>query len=186
MKKFNFLFNCFCMAVCSYGQSPVVSAPILEKLTTTSLKFQTKMSSTMAMLQAKQEALDKALQAASWLQNLQSAKRLMNLVETMVCNGRELNLAMSGGHKSCFVDFEYEMVIMKVQMSADYLGIILAANRMTTGERMKTLNDVLQRFEEAQKNMDEMVKKLGNQKKAQEIHEAYTINPPCGIRFIPK
>ncbi|MCC6836685.1 MAG: hypothetical protein IT213_16995 [Cytophagales bacterium] len=46
------------------------------------------------------------------------------------------------------------MSIIKVQQSADYLSIVLTAGvAMTPAERMKSLDDVIESFEEAQEMM---------------------------------
>lgn len=185
MKKFNLLFLNFCFVFVSYAQIPTaVTVPFLEKYKLKEVTLQQSMNSAMVALQAKQEAIDKAMQASSWLQNLKTAKRLLSLIESVVCNARELNMAMSTGHHSCFVNFEYEMVILKIQMAADFIGIILATNRITAGDRMKTLNDVVTRFEEAQQSMSALVKKLEGEIQTEAALKKLSEDPPSKIRFV--
>lgn len=190
MKKCMVTLIALCLTTMAMAQGGVVSAPALEKLTTSALKLQAKFSATLALMEKKQEALNKALQSSTWLKNLKTARRILYMVETMVCNGKELDMAMSLyaslGKSDCFSDFEYEMVITKIQMSADYLEIIFALSRMAAGERMKTLNDVLSRFEEAQKDMDRLLKKWNGHRELKIMIDMLDKNPPSGVRFVKK
>lgn len=147
----------------SYSQLPtVVSAPIAEaNLATanTTLAQQAGIMSTMngvvtALEKADREYRD-ALQKATWLRNLQTAGRILYMVENLVCTSKNLAIRMNSfGNHSCLMSYRFDMSIVKVQQSADYLGIVLTAGvTMTAAERMKSLDDVIRSFAEAQEVM---------------------------------
>lgn len=164
MKQKLLLVLCLSIIVIeSYSQLPtVVSAPIAEaNLATanTTLAQQAGIMSTMngvvtALEKADREYRD-ALQKATWLRNLQTAGRILYMVENLVCTSKNLAIRMNSfGNHSCLMSYRFDMSIVKVQQSADYLGIVLTAGvTMTAAERMKSLDDVIRSFAEAQEVM---------------------------------
>lgn len=140
----------------------VVSAPILEgqvaALNTTQgtqTSIMTTMNLVMENLERAERDYKEALQKATWLRNLQTSARILYMVENLVCTSRNLSIRMNSiGNTSCLMSYRFDMSIIKVQQSADYLGIVLTAGvTMTPAERMKSLDDVIKAFESAQEMM---------------------------------
>jgi hypothetical protein len=150
-----------CITEC-YSQGGIVSAPILEAQVGTlnatqvsQTSIMTGMNSVVAALEKADREYKEALTKATWLRNLATAGRILYMVENLVCTSKNLSIRMNSfGHYSCLMSYRFDMSIIKIQQSADYLGIILAAGvTMTPGERMKSLDDVIQSFAEAQEVM---------------------------------
>lgn len=152
----------FCIAIlfvaAAYAQlPPVVSTPIAESLlstTNTTLTTQASIQTTMAnvvqsMEQAEKEYRD-AMTKTGWVKNLKSAQRLLSMIENLICTSKTLSLKMSIAGSTCLYSFKYDMMLVKIQMSADYLGIILSAVSMTVAERAQTLAAATKSFEESQ------------------------------------
>jgi glycyl-tRNA synthetase beta subunit len=146
----------------SFAQVSVVSAPALEIEASTQTGIITKQSAIMSTMNGVITALEKAdreykdaMQKATWLRNLQTAGRILYMVENLVCTSKNLSVRMNSiGNTSCLMSYRFDMSIIKVQQSADYLGIVLTAGvTMTPAERMKSLDDVIESFEEAQEMM---------------------------------
>lgn len=144
------------------AQVSVVSAPVLEIEASTQTGIITEQSAIMSTMNGVITALEKAdreykqaMQKATWLRNLQTAGRILFMVENLVCTSKNLSVRMNSiGHNSCLASYRFDMSIIKIQQSADYLGIVLTAGvTMTPAERMKSLDDVIRAFEEAQEMM---------------------------------
>lgn len=147
----------------------VVSAPVLEgqvAALNTTQATQTSIMTTMNLVMDNLERAEKeykeALQKATWLRNLQTSARILYMVENLVCTSKNLSIRMNSiGNTSCLMSYRFDMSIIKVQQSADYLGIVLTAGvTMTPAERMKSLDDVIKAFEDAQEMMVRMNKSL--------------------------
>jgi glycyl-tRNA synthetase beta subunit len=161
MKKISIILFLLSVNV-SFAQVSVVSAPVLEIEASTQTGIITQQSAIMSTMNGVITALEKAdreyksaMQKATWLRNLQTAGRILYMVENLVCTSKNLSIRMNSiGHTSCLMTYRFDMSIIKVQQSADYLGIILTAGvTMTPAERMKSLDDVIKAFEEAQEMM---------------------------------
>jgi len=139
----------------SFAQVSVVSAPALEIQAGTQTSIMTTMNAVISALEKADQEYKSAMQKATWLRNLQTAARILYMVENLVCTSKNLSIRMNSiGNTSCLVSYRFDMSIIKVQQSADYLGIILTAGvTMTPAERMKSLDDVIESFEEAQEMM---------------------------------
>lgn len=145
-----------------YAQLPtVVSAPIAESNLATanaSLAQQTGIMSTMntviGSLEQADRAYKEAMEKSTWLRNLQTASRLVYMIENLLCTSKNLNVRMGGAGGNCLYSYRYDMMIIKVQQSADYLTIVLSAGvAMTAAERMKSLDNVITAFEDSQEMM---------------------------------
>lgn len=147
----------------SYAQLPtVVSAPIAEANLATANTTLAQQSGIMTTMNGVITALEKAdreykeaLTKATWLRNLQTAGRILYMVENLVCTSKNLAIRMNSfGNSSCLMSYRFDMSIVKVQQSADYLGIVLTAGvTMSPAERMQSLDDVIRSFGEAQEVM---------------------------------
>ncbi|HEY0655497.1 MAG TPA: hypothetical protein VGD65_20320 [Chryseosolibacter sp.] len=142
------------------AQGGIVSAPYLEALVTTLNSIQgeqsttqSTMSSVIASMEASEKQYKEAMTKATWLRNLQSAQRVVALIENLVCTSKDLNVKLAIAGQSCFYSFQYEMVLVKVQMSADYLGIILSSVSMTVAERAQLFRAATESFEQSQHAM---------------------------------
>jgi hypothetical protein len=147
--------------ICS-AQVSVVSAPALEIETSTQTGIITTMNSVITALEKTDREYKDALTKATWLRNLQTAGRILYMVENLICTSKNLSIRMNSlGYTSCLMSYRFDMSIIKIQQSADYLGIILAAGvSMTPGERMKSLDDVIRSFGEAQEVMVRLNKSI--------------------------
>jgi len=170
MKK-NLYLSLAMMLVTSfcYAQLPtVVSAPIAEaNLATanTSLAQQTgimtAMNTVIGSLEKADRTYKEAMEKSTWLRNLQTASRLVYMIENLLCTSKNLSVRMTGAGGNCLYSYRYDMMIIKVQQSADYLTIILSAGvAMTAAERMKSLDNVITAFEESQEMMVRLNKAL--------------------------
>lgn len=157
-KYFTVALMCLSASFCS-AQVSVVTAPVLEAQAASQTTLITQQSAIMSTMNGVVTALEKAdrqykeaMQKATWLRNLQTAGRILYMVENLVCTSKNLSVRMNSiGHSSCLMTYRFDMSIIKVQQSADYLGIVLTAGvTMTPAERMKSLDDVIKAFEEAQ------------------------------------
>lgn len=150
--------------LCSFckllGQGGVVSAPYLEALVTASNSIQSEqastqstMSSVIASMEAGEKQFKEAMTKSTWMRNLQSAQRVVTLIENLVCTSKDLNVKLSIAGGNCFYSFQYDMVLIKVQMAADYLGIILSSVSMTVAERAQLFKAATEAFEQSQHAM---------------------------------
>lgn len=162
MKKYFIMaLMCLSMSFC-FSQVSVVTAPVLEAEAISQTGLITQQSAIISTMNGVVTALEKAdreykeaMQKATWLRNLQTAARILHMVENLVCTSKNLTIRMNSiGHGSCLMTYRFDMSIIQVQQSADYLGIILTAGvTMTAAERMKSLDDVINAFQEAQEMM---------------------------------
>lgn len=167
MKNIYTLFLCLAFFFEGYSQAVVVDTQAnislnqLNILTEQIATLQSEASAASVKAEAIQSSADEASKSYGFIENLKTAKKLLNMLENMVCASRNMQVAMSFGHHSCLIDFKYEMVLAKLSLSADLVSVILTAYRMSVGDRMKSLNDALQRFEEAQEMMNSLTKFIG-------------------------
>lgn len=146
------------------AQGGVVSAPILESEVATLNATQaeqsattTTMSGVVASLEAADNEYKKMLKKATWVRNLQTAQRLIMLVENVVCTTRDLNLRLQFIQNSCIYQFHFDISVVKISMAADYLGIIMTDGvSMTAGERMASIDQAIKAFETAQYELSKL------------------------------
>lgn len=146
-----------CSHVQMFAQGGVVSAPYLEALVTTlnsiqgeQSSIQSTMSSVVSSMEASEKQYKEAMTKATWMRNLQSAQRVVTLIENLVCTSKDLSVKVSVAGGNCFYSFQYDMVLIKVQMAADYLGIILSGVSMTVAERAQLFRSATESFEQSQ------------------------------------
>jgi hypothetical protein len=177
------------LSICSRGYSQLptpVTAPIAEAALssanatlTTQVSIQTTMATVMQAIEEGEKAYKEVMKQATWVRNLQSAQRLLYMIENLVCTSKDLNVKLSVRGESCMYSYRYDMMIVKLQMSVDYLGIILSGVSMTVAERAKTLNDASKTFEESQEMMVAMNRSLDDdaaheamvQQTTKEVHD---------------
>jgi hypothetical protein len=138
----------------------VVTAPVLEGMmsgNTTALEKQTgivmTMNSVIQQLEAAESEFKKSMQRATWMRNLNSARRLLFMVENLVCTSKDINvkIGLADAHSSCIINYKFDISIAKLEMSADYLSILLTDGvSMTQAERMQVMSTTQVKFEEAQ------------------------------------
>ena len=135
----------------AFGQLPtVVTAPLLEAQAGATNTTLVGMNGVMGAIQAAGDQYKQLLEKAGWLKDLNTARRIVSLMENLTCTAKDLNVRLALADQSCYYQFSYDISIAKIQMAADYLGIVLATGvSFTAAERMKTLNDVIVAFEEA-------------------------------------
>ncbi len=143
----------------SFSQAAIVSAPVLENIATaTSVSIERQggimatMSNVVQSLEKAEHEFKEAMKKATWMRNLQSARRLLFMVENLVCTSKDItvNLGYVDSHSSCLVNYKFDISIAKIQLSADYLGILLTDGiAMTPAERMQVMSLTQSKFEEA-------------------------------------
>jgi hypothetical protein len=155
---------------CVLGQAALVADVVLQgqigSLITASAEenaTQTTMSSVMQAIENAEKEYKEAMKKTGWMQNMKSTKRLLHTIQNLICSSRTISLKMEISGGSCLYSFKYEMVLVKLQLAADYIQIILSGVSMTVGERAKTLDDATRQFEESQKVMDELDKNLDDE-----------------------
>ena len=84
-------------------------------------------------------------------------RRLLTVIEGTVCTTKDLTLNMDVATNNCFVSFNYDVAIVKMTASIDFVNIVLMSDvLMSQGDRIKTMNDALSLFEEAQQTLAEL------------------------------
>lgn len=146
-----------------FGQGGVVSAPVLELQVGTlnanqaqQTSIQSTMSSIIASMETAEKNFKEAMTKATWMRNLQAVQRLVTLVENLICTSKDLNIKLSAAGGNCLYSYQYDMVLVKMQMSADYLGILMSGVSMTVGERSQMFKTTVESFEQSQNMMIDM------------------------------
>ncbi|MBT33362.1 MAG: hypothetical protein CMO01_27185 [Thalassobius sp.] len=135
----------------------VVSAPILESQMGTQNGIVSAMNATIAAMEKAEAKVRQALQKVEWAKNLQTMRRLLTVIEGTVCTTKDLTLNMDAAASNCFVSFNYDVAIVKMTASIDFVNIVLMSDvLMTQSDRIKTMNDALVLFEEAQQTLAEL------------------------------
>lgn len=154
------MFLLLCSA--AVGQE-IVSAPVVETelgntnaTLTTQVSIQSTMSSVMASMEEAERRFKAAMEDSKWMQNMGACRRLVTMVETLICTSKDLNAKMTIAGNSCLYSFKYDMMLVKIQMSSDYLGIILSSVSMSVAERAQTFKDATESFEQSQNMIIEM------------------------------
>ena len=101
----------------------------------------------------------------NYLENMETINKIIDLVSGMVCATQEISNKMEGGYSNCFFNFRYNVTLMKVGMASDFVSLALSARKITAGERVKTLNDVVTRLQEANQEMTALMAQLNIQRK---------------------
>jgi hypothetical protein len=186
MKRFIVFASCLLtMQVFGYlSAQPVsiVSAPALEGIATTNttaIEKQTgivmTMNSVIQQLEAAESKYKDAMKKATWMRNLNSARRLLFMVENLVCTSKDINIkiGLADAHSSCILNYKFDISIAKLEMTADYLGILLTDGiSMTQGERMQVMSTTQVKFEEAQDEFLKISNELDAQATEREVNQA--------------
>ena len=115
-------------------------------------KIMNVLSEAMVSMEETEAKYKKAMETADWAKNLKTAKKLYNLIESVYCTYQNLQVMgmRSGQFGNCAFSFRYQMATVKLQSAIDFMSIVLSNGKsMSAGERMKTLNDVMNSFNEA-------------------------------------
>jgi len=128
---------------------------VLIKIESSALKLEGKNSSILLKQYQLQRAIEEAKQVTVWVKNAEMIQRINELLQTMVCNERELSFYKSYIPKdNCFFDVKYDVIEMGLESSSDILYFVLVAGlRMTKAERINSLNDVVSILENSNKGM---------------------------------
>ena len=166
------------------AQSPIVSAPILEGQVATQIGIQKTQTGIIGAMRAAIESMEKAeakiqkvMQKAQWLREMKSMTKLLLMIEGTICTTKDLdmNLSYSGG--SCFVEFNYNLSILKMTTAVDFVSLALTSSvLMTQSERLEIVDQAIDLFEEAQWTLAELNNQLKDLKNAlrtdQEVKKA--------------
>lgn len=170
-------------SLCELAAQPVsiVSAPVLEGIassSTTAIEKQTgivmTMNSVIQQLEATETRYKDAMKKATWMRNLNSARRLLFMVENLVCTTKDINIkiGLADAHSSCILNYKFDIAIAKLEMSADYLGILLTDGvSMTQAERMQVMSTTQAKFEEAQDEFVKINNALDSQTTEREVNQ---------------
>lgn len=160
MRKYILIFTIGVLCIhtkASLAQGGVVSAPILEAQMGTQNGIVSAMNATIAAMEKAEGKVRKALQKVEWAKNLETMRRLLTVIEGTVCTTKDLTLNMDVATNNCFVSFNYDVAIVKMTASIDFVNIVLMSDvLMSQGDRIKTMNDALSLFEEAQQTLAEL------------------------------
>lgn len=168
-KKFIIGFSFLMASMSCFAQLPtVVSAPIAEGALATSNTILgnqqatlTGMNAVITSLEAAESQYKRVLENAQWLRQMNTARKLVFLMENLICTTKNLNMRLSLADQSCFYQFSFDVNLVKIEMAADYMGILLTSGvSFTAGERMRTLNDVVIAFEAANRSLAELNAKV--------------------------
>ena len=142
-----------------YAQVGVVTAPVLESQMGTQNGISTAMNATLTAMQKAEQKVRMALQKVAWAKNLDTMYRLLTVIESTVCTTQDLDINMGSvlARDNCFVSFNYDIAIVKISASIDFVNLVLMSDvLMTQGERIKTINDAILMFEESQQSLAEL------------------------------
>jgi len=152
MKTYLILLIIF-IAGYSYGQIPtVISIPILESTTAQQIGIIVTMSGVIQDLEKAESDFREAMKRVTWICDLQSAKRLLFMVDNLVCTSKSLVVLVgyADRNSSCLINYWFEISLAKISLSADYLGILLTDGvSMSIGDRMQTMNLAQEQFQQA-------------------------------------
>jgi len=176
------------------GQGGVVSAPVLESIASGQsavMQSQVAITTTMSgVIQSLEEAESKfkaAMEKATWMRSLNSARRLVFMVENLVCTTKDINvkIGLADSHSSCLINYKFDISVAKLEMCVEYLGILLTDGvSMTNAERMDVMSTTQEKFEESQDEFVKLNRELDVQVRTKKIQR----NMYDGMRFltIPK
>jgi hypothetical protein len=160
----------------------VVSAPVLENIAATTGFAVERQSGFLATMTGVVQALEKAehefreaMKKATWLRDLQSARRLLYMIENLVCTSKDIsvNIGYADAHSSCIVQYKFDISVAKIQMSADYLGILLTDGiSMSPAERMQVMAITQAKYEEANDEFVKIQRELNAKKVESQINAA--------------
>lgn len=132
----------------------LVTNPIMESSAVSVANLNATMNATLLSIETDQKLINEAMKKVTWAKNLQTAQRLIVLLENVTCTARNLQVKMAYVSNNCLWDYQFEMQIVKISMAADYLGIVLSgASILSTGERMEGINNAIDKFEAAQSGL---------------------------------
>lgn len=115
------------------------------------------------------------MKKATWLRDLQSARRLLYMIENLVCTSKDIsvNIGYADAHSSCIVQYKFDISVAKIQMSADYLGILLTDGiSMSPAERMQVMAITQAKYEEANDEFVKIQRELNAKKVESQINAA--------------
>jgi hypothetical protein len=97
-----------------------------------------------------QKSVKEAMENFGWAQKLASMKRLKGLMEKMVCQTTEMEFYLGlSDNLGCAIGIDYEVAILNLEAGLDFVSLAVgtAVVAMTSGERIKTLDDAISRVE---------------------------------------
>jgi hypothetical protein len=117
----------------AYSQA-AVTAPILEGLVASSNGTMAAMSGTMTSMERARQIADQALEKADRVRDLESTRKLVRMIQTVMCTSQDINLLLrETNYNSCFVSFSTQVPMIQLQMAAD-----LASKALTQGDKINT------------------------------------------------
>jgi ABC-type uncharacterized transport system fused permease/ATPase subunit len=134
------------------------------------------MNATLTAMQQAESKVRTALQKVAWAKNLDTMYRLLAIIEGTVCTTKDLDLNMGSNlaRDNCFISFNYDIAIVKISASIDFVNLVLMGDvLMTQGERIKTINDAIVMFEESQQSLAELNAALHRTKDLLREREAF-------------
>lgn len=123
----------------------------------------TSMNTTMTWLEKADRNFKKAMEEAEWVRNLQTAKKLYTLIQSITCTYKDINVLVikHGVYKDCFFQFEYDYALLQLQSSIDMMSVLLANGRsMTADGRLGSLDNIIDKFGDANKSLSSITNNL--------------------------
>jgi len=154
----------------------LVTNPVLETSAISMTAAQQSMNSTIIAMEAQQKLVAEAMKKASWARNLQTVQRLINLMESIICTSKDITVRLSYFESNCIYDFNFEMNVVKISMASDFVSLVISEGvSMDTSGRLQTINNAINKYEEAQRNLanlngflDQQLRRLSDKKKYEE------------------
>lgn len=151
----------------------LVTNPVLESSAISMSTAQNSMNATITAMEAQQKVVAEAMKKASWARNLQTVQRLINIMESIICTSKNINVRLSYFDHNCIYDFGFEMNIVKISMASDFVSLVITEGvSMDTSGRLASINNAINKYEEAQRSLanlngflDQQLKKMSDQKK---------------------
>lgn len=172
-----FIITAICCAFTSslFAQGGVVSAPVLEAQTATSLGLLGGLQTSLAAIEEAEKKVEKIKEKAEWINKLKSIQEFITLLETVACMVRDFNANFSqynnfvGSRASCYMDFNYQINITKLRKSVDIINLVISDGfSMDRGERMQAYETAYSNFLDSQQDLhalDALMRRKMNQYK---------------------
>lgn len=141
----------------SFAQVPdaavVVAVEKGNQISLKSLMETVKEGKLLTQIGASMKGLEQAQKLNNSFKTLQTLKDLYKIIENTACVYKEfenvMNLSAGLEYDDCFVSFKYNIALTKYTFSLEMIDVIVSTISQSTGERNKTLNDVIKNIEES-------------------------------------
>src|SRR5690606_33819135 len=109
-----------------------------------------------------QETIKQTMETVSWLQDIQDAIKLVELIEATICNMEDYAFYLDYSISfDCMVQFNHQLINTKFQFATNTINLISTASvLMESSGRINSLKDAIAALEEAQMKANEYNNKI--------------------------